>query len=526
MSSITAAHGSVIESGTAQSHSKYCYLFEDLARNEAKPKPVSPAQYFDQLAQLATVLDRQPTSLDNTSDVPAVYTYFGQFVNHDLSAPTATPLYSTTISERAAKLRSPGEIVAIGPDLVALMSHERPESPAWLTGSVINQHPVPLTLNSLYGAGPKGVSKDLYDLTTMEFRLAKTVDDPQFQAHQKALDLMVDDDLVRDGGIARIADRRNDENLITSQLHLAFMLFHNKAVRFLKRPNMDNQTLFQQARDLVTRHYHYCVYHDYLKQMVPDESLGSGLRMPAKGNVPFEFTTAAFRFGHSMVSIAYDFNQFFGVDGLTPNLASLGDLFTFTSHGGMNGFSQLPTHWVIDWNRFCRANKDQGSKADRIDLRLPSNLSALGDVKTHGKMEEGLSSIAHRNIKRGYHRFMPSGQEVAVKLGLPKLSPEQIKREFTDASAAWLWTSTRFDTETPLWVYLLCEAKIDGKGSKLGAVGGSLVRGTIRELLGHASDGEVWRWKPEDSPLQLPGDRPIKDIKSFLEFAGVMKPPA
>jgi hypothetical protein len=37
-------------------------------------------------------------------------------------------------------------------------------------------------------------------------------------------------DLPRAGGLPLIADQRNDENLILSQLHLALMLFHNKVV--------------------------------------------------------------------------------------------------------------------------------------------------------------------------------------------------------------------------------------------------------------------------------------------------------
>jgi Animal haem peroxidase len=530
MSTILEGHGTVTtekSSNAAGSNSSYCYLFEDLAHTEAELEPASCKAYFEDLRRLADQMDLHNPAENTASTLPAIYTYFGQFINHDLSAPTATPRYMDSISSLALKTDSRSEIVSAGVDVIALMAFERPSSPNWLVENIVNQHPQALCLYSLYGTGP--LSSDLeicalYDQNTMKFRLGKTLDQPSPSLPQHELDKMLRHDLVRDGGVAKIADRRNDGNLIISQLHLAFMLFHNRAIDALA-PLYPNKTLlFAEARKLVTLHYQHCVLHDYLKHLVPNEALGAGLQFSKPNVVPFEFTTAAFRFGHSMISQTYDFNRFFSKGGLAGKMATLGDLFRFTSKGRMDGSGgALPTHWVIDWERFFQATQNHGSRAEQIDLVFPPNMAALGDLATPSKMESGLASIAHRNLKRGYHRFMPSGQDVAKKLGLVPLSPAQIKSAFPRASAAAVLTETGFDTKTPMWVYFLCEAKVLAGGNVLGPAAGTIIRGTIsslitqsrRSLLGSGAQN----WTPQQSPLRLADGRSIVDIKSFLQFA-------
>jgi hypothetical protein len=530
MSAITDEHGKLGGNGPAEASAdrgRYFYLYEGLAKDESKSQRLASPEYFANLHQLATDIDEFHSPLGVSSKVSAVYTYFGQFVNHDLSAPTVTPAYTDVIRKDAALVADAIESQA---DLFALMQPKRPPGPAWLVDNILNQHALPLSLNSLYGAGPiKGSDeiKSFYDLSTMKFVLGRTIDLPEGKRTPTELDKMLKDDIFREGKVAKIADRRNDENVVLSQLHLAFMLFHNRTVSVLDKPGVSRKELFQAARTLVTRHYHHCIFNDYLKTIVPDTSWGKNINLPTKGIVPFEFTTAAFRFGHSMISSQYDYNRFFGEGGIESKSADISDLFSFTSRRQMKNMpgtnGKLPTHWVIDWQRFCESKGPTGSKAEPIDVKLPPHMSDLPDTPDQ-KVSAGLSSIVHRNLKRGYHRFIPSGQDIAAKLGLSGASEIRVTDAFENIRVKTFLKESGFDTKTPLWIYLLCEASLKEGGQTLGPVGGSLVRGTIRELLDHASGGEVWRWKPEDSPLQLPGDRPIKDIKSFLEFAGVMKP--
>ena len=535
MSTILANHGSLSQTDNLNGDanepaSNYCYLFPALAMAEADKPANANAEYFNNLNRLARLMELERLDTSNSSTLPAIYTYFGQFVNHDLSAPTATPRYFTAIGGAASRSQFQSEIISAGVDVVALMSPERPPNPQWLVENIINQHTDPLCLYSLYGKGPFNSGseiKALYDLATMKFRLSRTYDDPEID-HPEELKTMAHEDVLRERGVVKIADQRNDGNLIICQLHLAFMLFHNRAIDVLRPYHQNNVELFEATRALVTLHYQYCVLNDYLKHLVPDENAGSKLRNETIGAVPFEFTTAAFRFGHSMISPTYDYNQFFCEGGFSGGTASLGDMFNFTSRGKMAGSSggpdHLPTHWVIDWNRFFRVTNIEGSGAEHIDLMLPENLASLGDLATVSKMDLGLGSIANRNLKRGYHRFMPSGQEIAATLGFPPLSQEEIVGAFTHHSAKAVLAETGFDNQTPLWVYFLCEAKHAG-GNVLGPSAGAIVRGTIKEVLRHNKNSVLnannGNWTPESSLLQLENKVPIKTIKSFLQFAGV-----
>ena len=107
-------------------------------------------------------------------------------------------------------------------------------------------------------------------------------------------------------------EHRNDENLIIAQIHLSFLRLHNSLV--------DQGMSFDEARQTVVGAYRYVVLNDYLPQIVGQEAVNQALRRPAKAGfyqpgsqdapmTPVEFSTAAFRFGHSQVRNAYAIND-------------------------------------------------------------------------------------------------------------------------------------------------------------------------------------------------------------------------
>lgn len=145
------------------------------------------------------------------------------------------------------------------------------------------------------------------------------------------------DDLPRYGDLKRqndlvdypadkaiIGDVRNDDNILISQLHLAFLKLHNRFVRDArnefrrKHEAPTEEQVFTRARQLCEWHYQYVIVNDYLPRIVgwetiervraaPDErdpSLGFRLYTPPDDMpppIPVEFSAAAFRFGHSMI---------------------------------------------------------------------------------------------------------------------------------------------------------------------------------------------------------------------------------
>lgn len=156
-------------------------------------------------------------------------------------------------------------------------------------------------------------------------------------------------DLPRNDRIAVIGDSRNDENLIVAQFHIAFLRFHNAVVDWVRKNEPenanDNKNLFVRAQNLVRWHYQWLVVNDFLKTLTAngtvDSILSDGLQFYdlRNGNLfmPLEFSVAAYRFGHSMVRAAYDYNRNF-----TDRPGALADatfelLFSFTGRGDLGG---------------------------------------------------------------------------------------------------------------------------------------------------------------------------------------------
>ena len=174
---------------------------------------------------------------------------------------------------------------------------------------------------------------------------------------------------------ARIGDPRNDENLVVAQLHVAFLRAHRLLVRKLN--------LAPDAADLeLKRLYQRIVLDDFLPtvcdpaivQQVLAQPEGLFYRPnPADPFMPLEFAGAAFRFGHSMVRNAYDYNSEFSGRDSKP-IGTLELLFTFTAFSGQNlGVPTLPQNWIIDWSRWV--DHADGTPADNVTKQLDTLLA-------------------------------------------------------------------------------------------------------------------------------------------------------
>jgi len=83
--------------------------------------------------------------------------------------------------------------------------------------------------------------------------------------------------------------------------------------------------------------------------------------------------------------------------------------------------------------------------------------------------------LPQRNLLRQLTWSLPSGQAIAAAMGADPLTPADLG----DISAVYV----PFGTSTPLWYYILAEARIAAGGLNLGPVGGRLVTETLIGLL-------------------------------------------
>src|SRR5215210_4810100 len=108
--------------------------------------------------------------------------------------------------------------------------------------TVTNFRTTRFDLDSVYGLGRRA-NPHLYDQTSPD-----------------GIKLLIDEEAPKDvprnsQNIAITGDPRNDENLIVSQLHLAFLKFHNAVIDTL--PGGDPSKVFDEAQKLVRWHYQW-----------------------------------------------------------------------------------------------------------------------------------------------------------------------------------------------------------------------------------------------------------------------------
>ncbi|MGI5501311.1 peroxidase family protein [Lentzea sp. CA-135723] len=453
------------------------------------------------LATAITANVPQPDSADPA--VPAGFTYLGQFVDHDL-----------TMDRTESQL---------GQD-VNLDELLQGRSPA-------------LDLDSVYGRGPRDKDDQVfYAEDGVKLKVGTTTPVP---FPDEGTNVPFEGfDLPRRGGTAGTAadrrlplipDARNDENLVVAQTHLAFIRFHNRVVDELALTGLSGERLFRAAKELVVRHYQWLLRTDHLPRIVDpaivDDVFTNGRKffeVPGRHysrdnspTMPVEFSVASYRFGHSQVRGAYQWNRVFNSTG-PGGIATLFALFTFTGVSGNFDPSSgtpadlddvdrgplftLPSNWIADFRRlydFTEADREDlvpparfggGNVTKRIDTLLVDPLTQLPAGTFGGRgtqFREIERNLAFRNLTRASMMELATGQQIAELFGAEPLTAEQILVGNGGAVVEGLSEEQKAQlvANTPLWFYILREA--EAGGGLMGPVGGRI----IAEVFHRAMEG-------------------------------------
>jgi hypothetical protein len=557
-------------------------VFRYLAKSGAAlPTVGDAAARLDALAAAMAENPGDPGFADGESDIPAMMTYVGQFLDHDITlntdgdgsevafnidVPALAPASRDMVESNKLNLRRGtlrlDSVYGDGPNQSAAVKaleaklRDPGDSAKMRLGQVT---PLPPAIGFLRPVLPVDQGADIprigqaigADLTEAQVRAAVGADATESQA-----------DLFRR---PLIGDARNDENLIVAQTHLAFLRFHNAIVDKLRADGFagSNDDLFKEARRQVTLVYQWLIANVYLKKVcdpaVVDQVIAA--RAPVyqafhdahKDSVPggarpmpLEFSVAAFRFGHSMIRGAYDHNRNFGrpAAGDPPTsppkspFASFANLFSFTGKGGMvpvppgqiepnppgaDGAPSLPDNWIIDWERFVHSNTGdlKNRNARKIDTRLAKPLEQMFN---QGPITSLMRKLAARNLRRGYVLNLPSAQGLLATLAadhgvnIAALTPAQLASGHTAAAV----TAGGYDTATPLWFYLLKEAELAG-GNHLGALGSRIVAETIIGLIVTDPNSFMNQTNPWDpSQAVQPKGEVLNTFSAMLRAGGVL----
>jgi hypothetical protein len=367
----------------------------------------------------------------NNTTHTAGTTFMGQFLDHDITRDAGSRLGRPTSLRRSTNLVSPR-----------------------------------FDLDTVYGGGPEE-SPELFTLDPIRFNVESG---GQFE------------DLPREAnGTAIIAEPRNDENMMISGIQVAFLMFHNAVAEQVEATGLEGMAAFEETQRLVRWHWQWIIVHEYLPLIVPADILndmaasGPQFFTPGQGQIPVEFQTGAFRFGHSQVRPSYRANLA-GDNGE----AFFGMVFDANENGpdpeNLIGGHRSARRF-IGWQTFFDFGDGEVRPNKKIDTTISTPLFQLPvfTIDSPRGGEIGPVTLPTRNLLRHITWEVPSGQAIAAEMGVEQLSAADL----ADLEPF----GNNLVNSTPLWFYVLREAELMQDGERLGPVGGRIVAEVFTTLL-------------------------------------------
>jgi len=478
----------------------------------------------------------QVESKSSNDQVPAAYTYLGQLLIHEITFTLSNQRHFNALSHETTEYRSAF-----------------------------------IDLDAVYGRGPL-VDYYFYDQEKYEGRLLLFIPGYDTKINSNDSDRLKDFstlfplDLPRtEQGTPLIPDKRNDENIIIRQLHLALMCLHNTiAIDLLEKDQdyqefirkkqqlleLDNDTIstleestqlsmlftreemdlldaqigndqsaaerkelfirafqiksrkknlsiferiFKQAKKEVLFIFQWVILMDFFPKIAGNEAflrlkekIYAGKPSTTPRTIPIEFSSAAGRFGHAMVRSRYEFAYLSGRNRI--NLTNPSPPFSKKS----NQF--------VNWSTFTGKNKNPDGTRKQ-DHQASGELSPLivSPMTNELPTLESLSkNIVFRNLMRGAEDNIPNGQYIAEQInGAPVINYQKLNHS-TEGRKLLRHIIKNLPlpksipsieehlamicNRTPLWLYILIEAKFCPEGKHLGPVGAHIFEETLHRV--------------------------------------------
>ncbi len=251
----------------------------------------------------------------------------------------------------------------------------------------------------------------------------------------------VPDDQLFAGG-----DVRANENIELTSLHTVFVREHNRLADRLASQNsrLSDQELYLQARSMVIAEIQAITFNEWLPAVLGSNAMArySGYNYRVNPGLSNEFSTAAFRFGHSL----------------------LGNDVEFLDNNGRAVAEEIPLS-----EAFFNPTILQTESIDSIFKYLASDPSSefdpmiVGGVRNFlfGAPGQGGFDLASLNIQRGRDHGLADYNDIRASIGLPRARSfaDITRNEETQAKLQQLYGTVN---NIDLWVGVLAEDHLPG----------------------------------------------------------------
>jgi hypothetical protein len=307
---------------------------------------------------------------------------FGQFIDHDLDLTPTDPNQTLQI------LADPSDPSQMGNQTFARSVFDastgtRAKNPRQQTNAVTSF----LDLSQVYGSSAAVADA----LRTHSGGLMKTspggmlpYDNSSYftPAQLAVINMANDSGAVATGNLFVTGDVRGNENVELTALQTLFVRNHNLIAGELQKehPGWSDEQLYQEARKINIAEYQAITYDQYLPDLLGPNALSkyTGYRPNVDPSIATEFSTVAFRFGHSLLSSEIERQGNNGLDVLPsdPAGASISLATDFFDPNVLNPagtLDPLTGHNSTDIGPILKADADGVAQAD--------DLMAIGDVR-------------------------------------------------------------------------------------------------------------------------------------------------
>ena len=206
-------------------------------------------------------------------------------------------------------------------------------------------------------------------------------------------------------------DQRGNENIVLSSLHVLWLREHNRQADAIRNADssLDDETVFQQARKRVMALNQNMVFYELMPTVLgkscPALTQYSGFNPTVDGQMRTEFSTAAFRFGHTGIA-----NTITLIDsaGVVSNILQLRDFF----------FNPAPLNPSIIPEILLGTSRQAAQDLDIKAVHTLRNL-LFTKVGVDPNPPPGLDLMA-LNIQRGRDLGLRSYNDIRAAYGLPR----------------------------------------------------------------------------------------------------------
>ncbi len=213
---------------------------------------------------------------------------------------------------------------------------------------------------------------------------------------------------IGDDGFFEAGDIRANENIALTSMHTIWVREHNRIADELADadPNLSDEEIFQTARAIVRGELQAITFNEFLPALLGADAIErySGYDSSVNPNIANEFSTAAYRFGHTMLSSEL---LRLNTDGTVADEGNILLQNAYFSPG------EILEHGIASILQGFAANE-----AQEIDTKV------VDDIRNFlfGPPGSGGLDLASLNIQRGRDHGLADYNQVRVDLGLQAVS--------------------------------------------------------------------------------------------------------